>query len=85
LDFTNLPLVTHRWIAVERVSDLITWRYGGTAAVPVWSDTDSERQDVAGGALRIGFQAITGLVAGSTYSFKRIKVAGFVYKADLAA
>jgi hypothetical protein len=85
LDFTTHALITHRWFAVQRVSDLITWREGGTAATPVWSDTDSERQDVAGGSLRIGFQAITGLAAGSTYSFKKVLVDGFIYQADLAA
>ena len=82
-ELTTLTAATHRWIAIERVGDLITFRDGGTAAIPSWTDLDSERQDLAGGACRIGFQMITGLAGGTDYSFKRLLLDGFTYSPGL--
>lgn len=82
-EVTPLTASDYHWIAVQRVGDLITFRYGGTAASPSWVDLDSARQDIAGGALRIGFQMITGLAGGTDHAFKRLIVDGFTYSPGL--
>jgi len=77
---SNLSRTTARWIGIKRVSQTVSFREGGTAETPSWTDTDKQ-WDAAGGAVRIAISFFAGSATEETYRLYKVILNGSEYTA----
>jgi hypothetical protein len=77
---SNLSRTTARWVGIKRVSQTVSFREGGTAATPSWSDTDKQF-DAGGGAARIAISFYAGSASEETHRLHKVILNGFEYTA----
>tara|TARA_R100000995_G_scaffold73413_1_gene42223 strand:+ start:2386 stop:3135 length:750 start_codon:yes stop_codon:yes gene_type:complete len=76
----NVSRTTARWVGLKRVSQTVSFREGGTAATPSWSDTDKQ-WDAGGGAVSIGISFFAGSASEETYRLYKVILNGSEYTA----
>ena len=77
---SNLSRTTARWVGIKRVSQTVSFREGGTAATPSWSDTDKQF-DAGGGAARIAISFYAGSASEEIHRLHKVILNGFEYTA----
>ena len=77
---SNVSRTTARWVGIKRVSQTVSFREGGTAATPSWSDTDKQ-WDAGGGAARIAISFYAGGSDEETYRLYKVILNGSEYTA----
>tara|TARA_A100000172_G_scaffold79574_2_gene66956 strand:- start:48 stop:797 length:750 start_codon:yes stop_codon:yes gene_type:complete len=78
---SNLSRTTARWVGVKRVGQTVSFREGGTATTPSWSDTDKQF-DAGGGAVRIAISFYAGSASEEIQRLYKVILNGSEYTAD---